>query len=755
MYMKNKKNTENNFDQILIAEDSVTQAEQLKYILEKYKYNVLVAKNGKEALGMIIKHKPSLVISDIIMPEMNGYELCKEIKLSESTMEIPVILLTSLTRSEDVLEGIACGADNFITKPYREDYLIAHVKQILANKNIYKNERVRVGVEIILGGKRRFITASQQQMLTLLLSTYEAAVQRNDELVQTQDDLKKLNEHLEELVIERTAELSAENSIRKRAEERIKKLNRVYAVLSNINQAIVRIHDIQRLLNDACLIAVDEGKFQSAWIGILDNETKKIETFATAGLANNLIEVSPDQNPILNVIKFGKHFVTNNISDDEDLNNIWKQSSLSLGFRSFAVFPLIVYGKVIGGFSIYSNEVEFFDNQEVNLLDEMSTDISFALEYIQTESERKKAEEEIAMLAHSLKSVNECVSITDMKDNFLFVNESFLKTYGYNENELVGKHVNIVRSLNNPPELVSEILPATLSGGWQGELWNKRKNGSEFPIYLSTTIISDKDNKPIGLIGVASDISERKRAEKELIEAKEKAEQSDKLKSEFLAQMSHEIRTPLNAIVGNVEYLNDLFNEGMDDDTRDSFSCIGMASRRIIRTIDLILNVAELQTSGYKPLFEKIDLDSQILNQLYQEHLLSTKQKGLVFVYTCKEKDTKVIADGYSITQIFANLIDNAIKYTKKGKIEILLGKNKNDKIFIEVKDTGIGISKEFIPKIFEPFMQEEHGYTRSFEGNGLGLALVKNYCKINNAVIEVESEKNIGSTFRVVFSKG
>ena len=94
--MKNKKIIENNMGKILLAEDSLTQAEQLKYILEKYNYKVIVAKNGKEALGMVIKHKPSLIISDIVMPEMNGYELCKEIKSNEATIGIPVILLTSL-----------------------------------------------------------------------------------------------------------------------------------------------------------------------------------------------------------------------------------------------------------------------------------------------------------------------------------------------------------------------------------------------------------------------------------------------------------------------------------------------------------------------------------------------------------------------------------------------------------------------------------------------------------------------------------
>ena len=254
-------------------------------------------------------------------------------------------------------------------------------------------------------------------------------------------------------------------------------------------------------------------------------------------------------------------------------------------------------------------------------------------------------------------------------------------------------------------------------------------------------------------IGIDRDITERKRIEKELVEAKERAEESDKLKTEFLAQMSHEIRTPLNAIIGNADYLNDYFSNKMNQESSDCFDSIRLASKRIIRTVDLILNAAELQSSGYKPHFVKVDLNLEILSKLFHEHQLSAKQKGLEFIYTCIENDTNVIADEYCITQIFANLIDNAIKYTKKGKVEILLEKNKTGNITVEVKDTGIGISKEFLPRIFGPFTQEEQGYTRTFEGNGLGLALVKRYCELNNIIIEVDSEKNEGSTFRIIFT--
>ncbi|PKP34160.1 MAG: hypothetical protein CVU00_08090 [Bacteroidetes bacterium HGW-Bacteroidetes-17] len=182
--MKTKKNSTSELYKVLVVEDSPTQAEKLRYTLENKNFEVRVAKNGKIALDMLKKFKPNMVISDIVMPEMNGYDLCKEIKSMENTMDIPVILLTSLTNAEDVLEGLACGADNFLTKPYNEDYLLSHIDRIIATRKFGNNERVRVGVEMMFGGKKRFITADQQQMLTLLISTYEAAVQRNHELTE-------------------------------------------------------------------------------------------------------------------------------------------------------------------------------------------------------------------------------------------------------------------------------------------------------------------------------------------------------------------------------------------------------------------------------------------------------------------------------------------------------------------------------------------------------------------------------------------
>lgn len=154
-----------------------------------------------------------------------------------------------------------------------------------------------------------------------------------------------------------------------------------------------------------------------------------------------------------------------------------------------------------------NDEIGFLYQQFNNLLTEL----------LKREKERDQAVREISFLAEVLKNINENISITDTNDNIIFVNQSLVKTYGYNEEELVGQHISILRSENNSSEIIKGILPATLNGGWQGELMNRKKNGTEFPIWLFTTIIYDRDNKPGAFVGISTEITERKKAEKELI----------------------------------------------------------------------------------------------------------------------------------------------------------------------------------------------------------------------------------------------
>jgi two-component system, sensor histidine kinase and response regulator len=223
--MKIQRNLDDSQEEILIVEDSPTQAARLRYILEQHHYVVSVASNGQQALAHLSQRRPALVISDIVMPEMDGYQLCQRIKTDENLKAIPVILLTSLSDPEDVIKGLECRADNFITKPYDEGYLLARVEYVLVNRAMRLSERLQMGVEIVFGGQKHLITSDRQQILDLLISTYEALILKNRELTTARDELYVLNERLEELVEERTAALTAENSARRQAEEEVRKLN--------------------------------------------------------------------------------------------------------------------------------------------------------------------------------------------------------------------------------------------------------------------------------------------------------------------------------------------------------------------------------------------------------------------------------------------------------------------------------------------------------------------------------------------------
>ena len=183
-------------DKILIVEDSPTQAEQLRFMLENNNYRVSVARNGKEALEMMNQVQPGLIISDIVMPELDGYELCRRIKDHDEVCNIRIILLTSLSDPLDVIRGLECGADNFITKPYNEEYLISRIVYLLGNRYEPQVCASLPELKITFAGKEFGITSSRNQILDLLLSTYETAILKNKELIRARDELNALNHQL-------------------------------------------------------------------------------------------------------------------------------------------------------------------------------------------------------------------------------------------------------------------------------------------------------------------------------------------------------------------------------------------------------------------------------------------------------------------------------------------------------------------------------------------------------------------------------
>jgi signal transduction histidine kinase len=191
-----------------------------------------------------------------------------------------------------------------------------------------------------------------------------------------------------------------------------------------------------------------------------------------------------------------------------------------------------------------------------------------------------------------------------------------------------------------------------------------------------------------------------------------------------------------------------------DEELKYGFSGIESASKRLIRTIDLILNMSDVQLGTHDYFPKEVDICKDILDNLLLEYKVQLNDKKLDLNLIRMDGNLKIVCDSYTTNQIFANLIDNAVKYTKEGSITIECGRNDIDDLYISVLDTGVGISEKYMPNLFDEFSQEDMGYTRKFEGNGLGLALVKKYCELNNFEIFAESKKNIGSKFTVILKK-
>ncbi len=367
-------------------------------------------------------------------------------------------------------------------------------------------------------------------------------------------------------------------------------------------------------------------------------------------------------------------------------------------------------------------------------------------------TEDKLREEQIRKLSYAVHQSPAIVIITDPSGKIEYVNPKFTQITGYQSEEVIGKTPNILRSGFTSLGDYDILWKTIKSGGeWFGEFYNRKKNGECYWESAMISPLKDRNGDITHFVAIKEDITSRKIQEEQLMAAKEKAEKSDRLKSEFLAQMSHEIRTPLNNILTYTSLLKEEVEDKLPHELESVFRVIDSSSKRLLNTIDLILNLSKIQTGNYETRFELIDLGEDILSNMILEFYSSASAKGLTLEYKDEATDRMIEGDNYSVGQIFVNLISNAIKYSPNGKISLKIYNNDNF-IFAEVSDEGIGISKEFLPHLFEPFTQEDSSSTRGFEGTGLGLTLVKKYAEINNAELSVESQKGKGTTFTVKF---
>lgn len=374
--------------------------------------------------------------------------------------------------------------------------------------------------------------------------------------------------------------------------------------------------------------------------------------------------------------------------------------------------------------------------------------------FVRDIGDSKKTEIELYKLSQAVAQSPASIVITNLNGNIEYVNKAFTEKTGYSFQEVRGRNPRFLKSGYTTSEEYKNLWDTITAGKtWHGEFSNKKKNGEFFWEDALISPVKDKDGKTINYLAVKQDVTEKKNMIHDLITAKLEAEKANRLKSEFLAQMSHEVRSPLNVVMSMSDLIREELADKLNEDQERYFEGIASAGRRIIRTVGLILNLSELQVGTYKPSFKEVNLIGDIFDEIQLEYSPIAKEKGLEFEIHSDISEPIVWADRYSLAQIFMNLVDNAVKYTSAGKVLISISKDSTNQIDVCVEDTGIGISPEFTNSIFEPFTQEDSGYTRRFEGNGLGLALVKKYCDLNNAKIIFESLKGKGSKFIVTFT--
>lgn len=335
-------------------------------------------------------------------------------------------------------------------------------------------------------------------------------------------------------------------------------------------------------------------------------------------------------------------------------------------------------------------------------------------------------------------------------EKIIMANPAYLNIMGFRDLEEASK-INFLSS-DYYNSLTINMLRTAFgqSGSLNGfeTTWRNHK-GREIFIRLNLNVVH-KNGKTF-YEGSVEDITIKREAEKQLIRAKDEALKSAAMKSNFLAQMSHEIRTPVNVITNFAGIIRDKYTDtdGKDEDIESSFEAIDSAGHRLIRTVDMILNMSQIQAGTYEAGYENFDFMDEVFNPVYREFYTYAESKDISLILIKPSFKVNVFADLYSTRQIFTYIVDNAIKYTSKGMVRIYI---EQDELYFSgvVEDTGIGIEESFISKVFEPFSQEYEGYTRQYDGSGLGLTLVKKYCEVNNYTISLSSKKGKGTVFKI-----
>ncbi len=538
------------------------------------------------------------------------------------------------------------------------------------------------------------------------------------------------------------------------------KADQIQQVLFSISNAALSSIDLHKLIE---FISEEVGKLLDStnfYIAFYDEKTDMLSTIYERDEKDDF-ETWPAANSMTGyVVKQQKSLLLK----EEDVDAFYRAAGIkAIGTPSkvWLGVPLESNKKTIGAIVVQSyDNVDAYTEKDKQMLEFISHQIGISIE-------RKRTEQDLKLMGKAFDQSPVTIVITDKEGNIEYTNPKFSESTGYTLDEVKGKNPRLLQSGNQSKEYYQELWRTILDGkDWVGEFQNKRKNGETYWDSAVISPITNESGEIAFFLAIKEDITEKKKMIDDLVHARNKAEESDRLKSSFLANMSHEIRTPLNSIIGFSELLLDK-EFGMEQ--HEEFArTINSSGNGLLTIISDIMDLSKIESGQVQVKKESFSV-TKLMNEIQKEYSYRALEKGLELRLDPgnPNDDFFIESDEQRLRQILINFVGNAIKFTEKGFVQIGFGiESGSDKeinsdgahgrdkachastMRFFVKDTGIGIPEEFHEKIFERFRQVEVSHTRKYGGNGLGLAISKNLIEMLGGEIGLESNVGKGSTF-------
>jgi len=362
-------------------------------------------------------------------------------------------------------------------------------------------------------------------------------------------------------------------------------------------------------------------------------------------------------------------------------------------------------------------------------------------------------------LTEAMEQSHSAVLIVDLERRIEYVTAGFCRQVGYSRRELIGREWRELQGPETPPELVADLVTTVRAGlSWSGEWFVRRKDGTLYPARAGVTPVKDRAGQIRSFVSVFEDMTEIRRTESVLREAKERAEAGDRAKGQFLATMSHEVRTPLNGIVG---FTGLLLDTELTPEQQEFVETIRTSSETLIQLTGDILDYARIESGRLKLEPQPCDPRECVESALDLAAAPAVRKNIELLHWVDDSVPAAILADVNRLRQVLVNLVNNAVKFTPTGEVEVRVRARPAERedtveaapadecvLEFSIRDTGIGIAPGHYAKIFRPFSQVDDSTTRRYGGTGLGLAICKNIVELMRGTMTFASELDRGSTF-------